>query len=675
MSKRDFDSLSEGEHWTTKPDGYLEPKVSTGNGVGAYPAETIITKFYQCVEKYGSRNCLALKRPVNGKVPDDWKFTTWAQYATDCQRFARALIKHDVALYRIVNVIGFNSPEWLMANMGAILAGCIAAGIYTTNTPPACEYISEHSQAEVVVCEGNVQLKKYKDISANLPHLKAIVVWGSEPLDPVIKSAIEAHGKKVYTWDGFLETADMLADLDARAANIKPGNCSTLIYTSGTTGNPKAVMISHDNVTWTTRVMCEKYMDLGPDDRIISYLPLSHIAAQIFDIHVPILVGACVYFAQPDALKGSLVTSLNQIEPTLFFGVPRVWEKIQEKMMAAGRSLGAVTMAISGYAKSKGIEKTKCFQYGGNKSHPFLFQCLQQKILSKVREKIGLSKCRACFTAAAPISPDTLWYFASLDIPIYEVFGQSECTGPHTISVAEQWKIGYCGRPMKGTESMLVPENGELCYRGRHIFMGYMYMPDKTRETIDPEGWLHSGDVSEFDDDNDPDVPKPAGFMRITGRIKELIITAGGENVPPVLIENEMKSEMLAISNCMVVGDRRKYLAMLVSLKCEVDPETGESTEALAADSLFEGGKIGSTAKTLSDAAADPLWKKYIDEGVSRANKKTTSNAQVVQKWVMMPTDFSEKAGDLTPTMKLKRNVVSDKYVDLIDSIYGESVN
>jgi long-chain-fatty-acid--CoA ligase ACSBG len=220
---------------------------------------------------------------------------------------------------------------------------------------------------------------------------------------------------------------------------------------------------------------------------------------------------------------------------------------------------------------------------------------------------------------------------------------------------------------------MIAPGTNELCYRGRHIFMGYMYMPDKTAETIDEDGYLHSGDVAAFDENNHPDVPAPSGFMKITGRIKELIITAGGENVPPVLIEDAMKAAMLAVSNCIVIGDRRKFLSMLVSLKVDMDPETGAPTDQLAKDSLFVGAEIGSAATTYSAAKEDPLWIQYVDKGVKKANAKTTSNAQVVNKWKWLPTDFSEKAGDLTPTLKLKRNVVTAKYEDLIDSIYSEA--
>ena len=549
------------------------------------------------------------------------------------------------------------------------MAGCIAAGIYTTNTPEACFYISEHSKAEIVVVEDNKQLLKYSKLPGKLPHLKALVVW-SEPIDQAIASKI---GVPVYHWSEFLNLGSSISDdkIDARSGKIKPGNCASLIYTSGTTGPPKAVMISHDNITWTAQNIIDHYMDLNHLDRIVSYLPLSHIAAQLIDVYAALTLGGATYFAQPDALKGSLTVTMKDVKPTFFFGVPRVWEKIQEKMVQMGRETKGLIKVLSTWAKSVGAEHSRLGQYGNGGGAPCTYSCANALVLSKIKAALGLDQTKGCFTAAAPIAPETLLYFASLDIPVYEVFGQSECTGPHTVSGPGKWKIGYCGRPLKGTESLVAKGSNELCYRGRHIFMGYMYMPDKTAETIDEEGFLHSGDIGEFDDNNDSDIPKgPSGFMKITGRIKELIITAGGENVPPVLIENEMKAAMVALSNCMVIGDKRKFLSMVVSLRVDVDMETGLPTDKLSKDSLFVAQQIGSTATTYTEAKIDPLWTSYVDKGVKTANGKTTSNAQIVQKWKWLPVDFSEKEGDLTPTLKLKRNVVAAKYEALIDSIY-----
>ena len=561
-------------------------------------------------------------------------------------------------------------PEWFIANTGSIMAGCIAAGIYTTNTAEACHYVSDHSKAEVIVLEGSKQLVKYTMLPSPLPHLKCIVVWG-EPVDRNLAGKISVP---VYDWNEFLTLGAQVPEVsvDSRTVDIQPGNCASLIYTSGTTGPPKAVMISHDNLTWTASNIVENYVDLNHEDSVISYLPLSHIAAQLIDIHAVLALGASTYFAQPDALKGSLTVTLREVRPTIFFGVPRVWEKIQEKMVQLGRETTGIKKTLSTWAKSCGAEHTRLSQFGAAGGKPWGYGCAKSIVLSKIREALGLDRNKIALSAAAPISEETLLYFGSLDIPIYEVFGQSECTGPHTVSSPGNWRIGYCGRPIRGTETKIDSVTQELCYRGRHIFMGYMYMPDKTAETIDDEGYLHSGDVAAFDTNDQADVPRPSGFMKITGRIKELIITAGGENVPPVLIEDAMKAAMVAVSNCMVIGDRRKFLSLLVSLKVDMDPETAAPTDQLAKDSLFVGQQIGSSATTYSQAMVDPLWVQYVADGIKRGNAKTTSNAQLVQKWKWLPADFSEKAGELTPTLKLKRNVVAAKYQNLIESIYAE---
>ena len=602
-------------------------------------------------------------------MTENWKYWTFQQYWDECVVFAKALVHLKVDRFKIINILGFNSPEWFVASNGSILAGCIGAGIYITNSSDACHYISEHSKAEIIVVEGNNQLKKYVNFQKDsLPHLKAVVVYGEDVDSELVKQC----SFPVYSWSQFMQLGkDVPTEaVDSRGALTRPGNCATLIYTSGTTGPPKAVMISHDNLCWTAQNVLDNYLHLSHEERIVSYLPLSHVAGQLIDIYLTMFIGSCAYFAQPDALKGTLTNTLKEVRPTFFFGVPRVWEKIEEKMKQIGRANSALKQMIGNWAKGKGTERARMLQYGNGGGAPCCFGLANAVVLSKVKEALGLDQAKVFFTAAAPISVDTLHYFASLDIPIYEVFGQSECCGPHTFTSAQAWKIGTCGRPMKGTESKIAPDTNELCYRGRHIFMGYMYMPDKTAETIDEEGYLHSGDVAEFDDDTDHDLTGPSGFMKITGRIKELIITAGGENVPPVLIENEMKSEMLALSNCMVVGDKRKFLTMLVSLKVDPDAE-GKPSERLAADTLFVGEQIGSTATTYTEAKEDPKWKEYLDKGVKAANCKTTSNAQVVQKWAWLPVDFSEKAGDLTPTLKLKRSVVAEKYAALIDSLYA----
>ena len=550
-----------------------------------------------------------------------------------------------------------------------------ALGIYTTNGPDACKYISEHSKAKVVVCEGVKQLEKYYEISKKLPHLKALVMYGPEELPADIKSKCKIP---CYTFESFLELGSKVSDEDLkeRTNAWKPGETCTLIYTSGTTGPPKAVMITNDNVTWTTDTMlhCTR-RELGEDDVMISYLPLSHIAAQMLDMHVPMRKGLQMYFAQPDALKGSLGATLKEVRPTIFFGVPRVWEKIYDKLQEVGKSTTGVKKILSTWAKGEAGTYWDSYDFDALKEFSFtrtlpVGYYASSVLLSAVHKALGLDRCHSFYVSSAPIDVKILKYFHSLNIPIMELFGQSECTGPHTVNTYTAFKLGSVGRPMLGTETKIAEGNGELCYRGRHIFAGYMGMPEKTEEAIDSDGWLHSGDVAKFDDNDDPRIPKPSGFMYITGRIKELIITAGGENVPPVLIEDELKRAMPALSNAMVIGDKRKFLTVLLCLKVEVDADN-IPTNKLTGTALEVSKEIKSSATTTLEAMNDEKWQRYFDEGVKAANEKATSRAQRVGKWALLPTDFSEKGGELTPTLKLKRPVAAEKYSKEIEALYS----
>lgn len=566
--------------------------------------------------------------------------------------------------------------EWFIANNGSILAGCIPAGIYTTNHSESCKYVSEHSQAEIIVIDGNKQLKKIVKSSSSLPNLKAFVVWG-EPIDSQLA---EQTVIPIFSWEEFLNLGKSVddSDMDLRWSIIRPGNCATLIYTSGTTGPPKAVMISHDNLTWTARNIINNYMDLNFEDRVVSFLPLSHIAAQLIDIHCTMSLGASVWFAESDALKGSLTRTLKEVRPTFFFGVPRVWEKVQEKMEELLHLSPSWRRLLFSVGQYFGREKSIRCQFPANPtlvSNPWGFSCANLMILREIKKSLGLDQAKGCFTAAAPISVETLWFFASLDIPVYEVFGQSESTGPHSVSGPQCWKIGYCGRPIKGSVSKIDQNTQELLYRGRHIFLGYMYNGEESSKCFDEEGFFKSGDLAEFDNNDDPDIVPPSGFMRIIGRSKDLIVTAGGENVAPTIIEQLLKKDLnQVIGNCIVVGDKRKYLVMLLSVKTKIDLDTGLPTDELTEEVLAVSRSIGSDAKYYSDVKNDRKWYLYMKEAIHRLNEKAVSHAQYIQKWDWLNKNFTEKGGEITPTLKVKRSTVINDHQEVIEKLYSRSV-
>jgi long-chain-fatty-acid--CoA ligase ACSBG len=625
--------------------------VIQSDGVAARRATTVMEVFQKTVQRRGEGRALSFKK--NGA----WASYTWKQYYQNCMFFAKALIKLGVEAHDCVGVIGHNSPEWFFTNIGTIAAGAIIAGIYTTNGPEACQYIVGHCDAKVVVVENKAHLNKFIQIAPQLPALKALVMWdGDVPTD------VDC-GVPIYSFRDFLTLGESVdsALVDARIAAQLPGHCCTLIYTSGTTGPPKAVMISHDNFTWTSHCVLDMLTDVSESERSVSFLPLSHVAAQLLDIHVPMHLGSEMYFAGPEALKGALVDILRDVRPTYFFGVPRVWEKVMEKMREIGAKTTGVKKSLATWAKKEGAEKTERAQFGADGGKSLSFRIADKVVLSKIKEALGLDQCRYCFTGAAPISAEVISFFGSLDIPIYEIFGQSECTGPHSINLPGKWKIGSIGNPLPGTKTRINPHTGEIQYAGRHIFMGYLNNEAATKETLQ-NGWLLSGDVGAFDDD---------GFLRITGRIKELIITAGGENVPPVLIEDSLASELEALSNIMVIGDKRKFLTFVCTFRVVMD-EDGAPTNQLDRTALKVGKEIGSTATTVEEAIACEKFQKYIADGMKRSNDASTSRAQRVQKFLVLKKDFSIPGGELTPTLKLKRSVVAKMYADEIDSMYAE---
>ena len=290
-----------------------------------------------------------------------------------------------------INIIGFNAPEWHFANFGAIAAGGISAGMYTTNGPDACKYVSKHSEAKVVVVEGVKQLEKYYSIAKDLPNLKALVVYGPDSIPADVKAKVSVP---VYKFDEFIKQGESTTDydLEARGDAQKPNEVTSLIYTSGTTGPPKAVMITHDNATWTAKAQLSTMArPLDNDDHLISYLPLSHIAAQMLDMYCPMATGCQVWFAQPDALRGSLGATLKDVRPTIFFGVPRVWEKIYDKMQEVAKSSTGIKKKLSTWAKKKSTKYWTTHQYGGTGKTPS-FHFLSRKLLGKVRVALGLDR-------------------------------------------------------------------------------------------------------------------------------------------------------------------------------------------------------------------------------------------------------------------------------------------
>lgn len=566
-----------------------------------------------------------------------WQSRSWTEYRSDVRLAAKGFIALGLETGKAVALIGFNCPQWLVADLAAIHAGGVPVGIYTTNSAEQCQYIAEHSDANIVVVDDREQLAKFLGIRDQLPLLRAIVLMHGEEHEEPSREAKKDPG--VHTWAELLRRGGEVDDatLEARIAAQKHDDICTLIYTSGTTGNPKGVMLSHDNMTWTA-ASAASVLEVPEDATMFSYLPLSHIAEQIISLYLPMQKGVCTSFAESFE---KMPTNLAEVRPHVFLGVPRVWEKIQAKMMAAGAQNTGLKKAIAKWARKVGAQALQARERG--EAPPLSYGLADKLVFSKVRAKLGLDRSLFNVTSAAPISKETLEFFGSLGILINEVYGMSECTGPATMSTPDRFRVGWVGWALPGAE-LKIAEDGEICMRGRNVFRGYYKQPEATAEALDAEGWLHSGDIGE----------KSGDFYRITDRKKDLLITAGGENIAPQMIEGKLKN-ISWISQAVVIGDRKPFLAALVSI------DEDKFDELLR--------QSGSTAETLEEVAQCPKVNAFLMREVEQLNAKL-ARVQTIKKIKVLPRDFSVESGELTPSMKVKRKVVSSKYATEIEAFY-----
>jgi len=604
----------------------------TGDGVeDGWKAVTIGEAFEHKAAVHGNLPALRAK---STKEQKEWTTWTVSEYLLNVKTVAKALIKHGFQRYDAVNILGFNSAEWFFTAYGAILAGGMSSGIYITNLAPACQYILEHSNCKFVFVDSQDQLDKVLAVRQQCPNLQSAIVWGPDQE--------RLHNPPfVWSWQKFVENVDNQAEvLDARMSAQSPADACYLSYTSGTTGPPKAVMYSQDNCMYGLSALSRRMFDFLPsnratglEEREVCYLPMSHIAgsATLFGMLAqPDHVHRCCYFAFPDAMAGSLVPTLKEVEPTIFIGVPRVWEKMYDALRAAIK------------ANPK---------FDGN---PALMGA------------VGLSKVKAALVGAAPMQEAVFHFFDKHGLEIQEVYGMTENTAVSHLSCPGMRKVGTVGRPTVFGTVKLDPNTNEILVKCRANMMGYMKNPEKTQETFDEDGWLKTGDIGAVETGPQAEA-NVDGYYRIVGRIKELIITAGGENIPPVLIESEIKQKLPMISNAVVIGDRQKMLVLLLTLKLKPTP-TGAWTDQLD----LESAAFDSSCTTLAEAKMSKKWQAAIDAAVSEFNAKiATSRAQNIRGWALLDTDFTPNV-ELTPTLKLKREVVHTRYSTVIRGLYGD---
>jgi long-chain acyl-CoA synthetase len=533
-----------------------------------------------------------------------------------------------------------NCGEHVLADLGAVHAGGLGVTLYATLAPEQIAYVAADCDARIAVLDGAAELARWQPILDQLTGIKQVIVRD--------RSACPA-GDRYMTW------ADLVAlgrerfaaepgEIMARMAAIKPDDPLALLYTSGTTGHPKGVLLTHRNILYAM-VAADRAGLITERVRWVSYLPLAHIAERMFSVYLPMHTVGHVHFC-PDPAK--LVQVIGGVRPTAFFGVPRVWEKIRagiQALLAAEQDEGK--RAIVRQAMDTGRRYVQSCQYGHTTSPELAaqFRAADEQVLGPIRGLLGLAEARSVSSAAAPLPPDVAAFFAGLGMKILDVYGMTETTGAFTANTPAEFKLGTVGRPTAGME-VKVADDGEILARGPLTTPGYHGRPDLTAALIDAGGWLHTGDIGMIDAD---------GFVSVTDRKKELIITAGGENIAPAAVENVLVAHPL-IGQALAYGDRRPHMVALLTLDGEAAPAWAR-TRGIAAGSL---AALASDPQVLAEVAA----------AVAAANERL-ARVQQVKRWRLLPVEWTAESGELTPTLKLKRRVVHAKYADIIDSLYA----
>lgn len=590
----------------------------------------------------------ANKPAFSFKSDKTWKDITWETYKEDVHKAAGALISLGCNAGDKVCILGFNCYDWVVMDMAAMMIGGIPAGIYETSSPDELNYILNHSEAKVLLIEDLEQWEKINSIRNELPYLEKVVLMNGCP---------QIDDELAIDWNSFLglSSEDNMEVALQNMNQLEKDGVGTFIYTSGTTGPPKAVMLSNDNMSWTAKQAID-LIKLSPDDTSLSYLPLSHIAEQMFTIHAPAIVGWKVFFATG---RLDVLSNLKEVNPSILFGVPRVWEKFYSGIKEKVDSATGLKAKIMAFAMRKGSDANNA-RFRGTTKEGFGYRLADKLVFSKVKEAVGLSNLRFAFSGAAPINPDILSFFASLDIPILEIYGQSEGSGPTSFNQPWKTKIGSTGPAYPDTE-VKIADDEEILLKGRNVFKGYYKDQTATDECL-VDGWLHSGDLGKFDDD---------GFLYITGRKKDIIVTSGGKNIAPAGIEEQLKG-IPAISQAVIIGDQRNYVTALLTLdagyllrdKLNVDI-TGIPPTELA-------NTIDKHGTTYADLSKDESIIQEVQEGVDDVNK-LFARVENVRKFKILPRDFTISDDELTPTFKIKRKNVYSNWSDSINSLYDEN--
>ena len=608
---------------------HIEPRTDV-----VLAGDTLAAMFWNAVTERGPRVWL------REKDLGIWRSWTWNQVGEAVREIAGGLMSLGFAPGDTASILSNTVVEWVLADLAVLSCGGVANGIYPTDAASQVHYLSEDSRTRVLFVEDDEQLDKALEVRERLPLLAKIVVFDMEGLrelqdEGVISLAALRELGRAYN-------QAHPDELRHRVAAVRPQDLAILVYTSGTTGKPKGAMHTHGGLVYTTRGY-NTLIARSEQDECMAFLPLCHIAERMGGEYFALYTGARLNFVEnPDTVP----ENVREIAPTVFVAVPRVWEKFYSGVMIALKESTRLQQAAYAWAIGVGRQIAERVLAGQPVSGSLKarFRLARWLALDNVRKLIGIHRARYLVTGAAPISPELVKWYLSLGVPMLEVWGMTETGSVAVGTPIERIKPGSIGIANLPNEVKLSDE-GEILVRGPNVFMGYLNQPEKTAETIDPDGWLHTGDVGTVDGD---------GYFRISDRLKDIIITAGGKNITPSEIENQLKFSPY-ITDAVVIGDKRPYLVCLVMID-------HENVEKFAQDHDIPFSNYASLCRA-------PEVQKLIEGEVERVNKQF-ARVEQVKKFRLIEQKLGAEDEELTPTMKLKRKFVNQKYADLIESMY-----
>ena len=595
--------------------------------------DTIVKLFRHRVGQLGSKVAM---REKNFGI---WESFTWTDYGSKAREIGMGLLALGLNRGDVCSIVSDNNKEWLFTDMGILGSGGVTSGVYTTDSSKQLQYLVTDSATRFLFVENEEQLDKYLAVRDKTPTIEKVIVFDPEGLhefsdDQVMmiadlyelgRSHIEAHPD---LWDREVDTS-------------KPEDLMVLIYTSGTTGPPKGAMVSHLNCMYQIETF-DKILEISDKDEQLSFLPLCHILERLLTILIPLKSCGTVNFVEgPDTVP----ENLRELSPTIFVAVPRIWEKFYSAIQLQVKDATRFGKWVYHLAENVG-HRASAYKIRRKPIPPLLqaiYWIVRKTVLNNILRMMGLDRLRWAGTGAAPISPDLIRWYLSMGVDMFEAYGQTECCGVATANIIGNSKLGTIGQAIPGCDVEISAE-GEILIKGAGVFLGYLNQPAKTAETV-IDGWLHSGDVGKRDDE---------GFVTITDRLKDIIITAGGKNISPSEIENQLKFSPY-ITDAVVIGDKRKYLTCLIMID-------QENVEKHAQDNDIPYTNYASlcAAKEIQEL----IWEE------TRKVNKQFARAEQVKKIKLIDQLLTAEDDELTPTMKLKRKFVNKKYGDLIASMY-----